>query len=118
MNKKGQAAMEFLMTYGWVILVVLGAIAVLAGFGFLDFSEWENPDKYRDFATKKCSERNLDLFYFQKDSKKVRWLCKNITEAWDFEYNKTNLKEYLKNQTIETKDFTDLKPNQSIQDKS
>jgi len=35
MNKKGQAAMEFLMTYGWAILVVLIAIGALAYFGVL-----------------------------------------------------------------------------------
>jgi len=33
--KKGQAAMEFLMTYGWTVLVVLAAIGVLAYFGVL-----------------------------------------------------------------------------------
>ena len=32
---KAQAAMEFLMTYGWAILVVLAAIAALAYFGVL-----------------------------------------------------------------------------------
>ncbi len=37
--KKGQAAMEFLMTYGWAILVVLIAIGALAYFGVL------SPDK-------------------------------------------------------------------------
>lgn len=37
--KKGQAAMEFLMTYGWAILVVLAAIGALAYFGVL------SPDK-------------------------------------------------------------------------
>ncbi|MCF7865934.1 hypothetical protein K9L67_02665 [Candidatus Woesearchaeota archaeon] len=36
MNKKGQAAMEFLMTYGWAILVVLLAIGALAYFGLLN----------------------------------------------------------------------------------
>ena len=34
-KKKGQAAMEFLMTYGWAILVVLVAIGALAYFGVL-----------------------------------------------------------------------------------
>ncbi|HLD18703.1 MAG TPA: hypothetical protein VJB90_01710 [Candidatus Nanoarchaeia archaeon] len=34
-SAKGQAAMEFLMTYGWAILVVLAAIAALAYFGVL-----------------------------------------------------------------------------------
>lgn len=38
--KKGQAAMEFLMTYGWAILVVLVAIGALAYFGVL------SPGKY------------------------------------------------------------------------
>lgn len=33
--KRGQAAMEFLMTYGWAILVVLAAIGALAYFGVL-----------------------------------------------------------------------------------
>lgn len=44
--KKGQAAMEFLMTYGWAILVVLAAIGALAYFGVL------SPDK---FLPDKCT---------------------------------------------------------------
>src|SRR3990167_5308518 len=40
MNKKGQAAMEFLMTYGWAILAAIIAIAVLAYFGVF------NPGRY------------------------------------------------------------------------
>ncbi len=36
-KRKGQAAMEFLMTYGWAILVVLAAIGALAAFGVLRF---------------------------------------------------------------------------------
>src|SRR3989344_2618867 len=36
MLRKGQAAMEFLMTYGWAILVVLIAIGALAYFGVLN----------------------------------------------------------------------------------
>jgi len=35
LKKKAQAAMEFLMTYGWAILVVLAAIGALAYFGVL-----------------------------------------------------------------------------------
>ena len=38
MPKRAQAAMEFLMIYGWVILVVLVAVGALSYFGFL------NPD--------------------------------------------------------------------------
>ena len=44
-QKKSQAAMEFLMTYGWAILVVLAAIAALAYFGVL------SPEK---FLGEKC----------------------------------------------------------------
>ncbi len=40
MKKKGQAAMEFLMTYGWAILVVLVAIGALAYFGVLNPSRF------------------------------------------------------------------------------
>ena len=45
-DKKGQAALEFLMTYGWAILVVLVAIGALAFFGVL------SPDK---FLPSKCT---------------------------------------------------------------
>ena len=34
-NRKSQAALEFIMTYGWAILVVLVAIGALAYFGVL-----------------------------------------------------------------------------------
>ena len=44
-HKKGQAAMEFLMTYGWALLVVLIAIGALAFFGLL------NPSR---FLPEKC----------------------------------------------------------------
>lgn len=39
-NRKGQAAMEFLMTYGWAILAAIIAIGVLAYFGVF------SPGKY------------------------------------------------------------------------
>ena len=35
-SKRGQAALEFLMTYGWAILVVLVVIGALAYFGVLN----------------------------------------------------------------------------------
>ena len=40
MKQRGQAAMEFLMTYGWAILVVLIAIGALAYFGVLNPSRF------------------------------------------------------------------------------
>lgn len=44
-QKSGQAAMEFLMTYGWAILVVLVVIGALAYFGIL------NPE---NFLPRRC----------------------------------------------------------------
>jgi hypothetical protein len=41
--RKGQAALEFMMTYGWAILVVLAAIGALSYFGILDPSKF-TPD--------------------------------------------------------------------------
>jgi hypothetical protein len=46
MMRRAQAAMEFLMTYGWAILVVLAAIGALAYFGVL------SPDR---FLPEKCT---------------------------------------------------------------
>ena len=45
-KKRGQAAMEFLMTYGWAILVVLVVVSALAYFGVL------SPD---NLLPEKCS---------------------------------------------------------------
>jgi len=39
MGKRGQAAMEFLMTYGWAILVVLAAVGILAYLGVFDMED-------------------------------------------------------------------------------
>lgn len=55
MAKKGQAAMEFLMTYGWAILVVLIVIAALAYFGVLDPSN-VLPDKCTFPVTLTCDD--------------------------------------------------------------
>ena len=46
LKRKSQAALEFIMTYGWAILVVLVAIAALAYFGVL------NPSR---FLPNKCT---------------------------------------------------------------
>ncbi|MEK6967588.1 MAG: hypothetical protein AABX51_03075 [Nanoarchaeota archaeon] len=35
-NSKGQAAMEFMMTYGWALMMVLGVIAALVYFNFFN----------------------------------------------------------------------------------
>ncbi|MGE0792893.1 MAG: hypothetical protein AB7V77_01790 [Candidatus Woesearchaeota archaeon] len=40
-NKKGQAAMEFLTTYGWAFLIIIVAVAGLFYFGVFDTSKYK-----------------------------------------------------------------------------
>ncbi len=64
MNKKSQAAMEFLMTYGWAILAAIIAIGVLAYMGV--FSPL-NPNNYQIYkchnetTTKEICELKSDI---------------------------------------------------------
>jgi len=53
-SKKAQAAMEFLMTYGWALLVVLVAIGALAFFGVLNPGQFL-PDQCVLFAGVTCT---------------------------------------------------------------
>lgn len=39
-NKKGQAAMEFLTTYGWAFLIIIVAVAGLSYFGVFSFGRY------------------------------------------------------------------------------
>ncbi|MGE0792892.1 MAG: hypothetical protein AB7V77_01785 [Candidatus Woesearchaeota archaeon] len=39
-NKKGQAAMEFLTTYGWAFLIIIVAVAGLSYFGVFSFGKY------------------------------------------------------------------------------
>ena len=60
--KKAQAAMEFLMTYGWAILVVLVAIGALAYFGVL------NPGKFLPSSCTLVPGLSCDNFKVKSDS--------------------------------------------------
>lgn len=56
---KGQAAIEYLVTYGWAFLVIIGAISALSYFGLL------NPERYIpnscDFGEQlKCVDQYID----------------------------------------------------------
>jgi uncharacterized protein (UPF0333 family) len=66
--KKGQAAMEFLMTYGWALLVVLVAIGALAFFGVLNPGQFL-PDQCTLFAGLSClsyfGDAQADMLNFQ-----------------------------------------------------
>lgn len=62
--RKGQAALEFLTTYGWAFLVILVMIGALAYFGVLD------PQKY---LPEKCVlTTGLDCVDFQVTSSQAR----------------------------------------------
>ncbi len=71
-RKKAQAAMEFLMTYGWAILVVLVAIGALAYFGVL------SPDQ---FLPERCQGTSgldcLDKASISSDANTVSFAMKN-----------------------------------------
>lgn len=59
MKKKAQAALEFLMTYGWAILVVLVVIGALAYFGVLNPSILL-PEKCTMVAGLTCADYAVD----------------------------------------------------------
>ncbi len=59
MPKRGQAAMEFLMTYGWAILAVLISIAALAYFGVLNPARFL-PQSCTLFPGVACTDSNAN----------------------------------------------------------
>jgi len=67
--KKGQAAMEFLMTYGWAIIVVLITIGALAYFGVL------RPE--RIFGSSCVLQPGLSCEDFRVDSESVTLIIRN-----------------------------------------
>ncbi|RLE43123.1 hypothetical protein DRJ48_01790 [Candidatus Woesearchaeota archaeon] len=70
--RKGQAAMEFLMTYGWAILVVLAAIGALAYFGVLSPARFL-PERCTGPAGMDCLEKaSIDA-----SADTVSWAIKN-----------------------------------------
>ncbi len=58
-NKRGQAALEFLTTYGWAFLVILVMIGALAYFGVLDPSRFL-PNRCQFAAGLQCEKYVLD----------------------------------------------------------
>ena len=58
-NKKGQAAMEFLMTYGWAILAAVVVIGALAYFGVFSPGQYA-PKTCTLNAPLWCDEHNMD----------------------------------------------------------
>ena len=60
MNRKSQAAVEFLMTYGWAILVVVVAISTLTSFGILDPLVYFTESKCKIYGNFHCTDFKID----------------------------------------------------------
>src|SRR3990167_3612887 len=59
LNKKSQAVLEFIITYGWAFLVVLVAVGALAYFGVIGTSNWKNA-RTCEFEPDKCITQNQE----------------------------------------------------------
>jgi hypothetical protein len=69
--KQAQAAIEFLLTYGWAILVVTGAIVALAYFGVI------NPAKFYPDSCIVPPSTGLGCIDFRMSSDSVQLLFQN-----------------------------------------
>jgi len=57
---KGQTALEYLITYGWAILVILVVLAVLWYYGVFNPNKWEKqcPTILEKYNVSSCDEYN------------------------------------------------------------
>ncbi|MFW5865755.1 MAG: hypothetical protein ACOCU6_01540 [Nanoarchaeota archaeon] len=84
-NKKGQAALEFLTTYGWAFLIILVMIGGLSYFGVLDVSQFV-PDSCKLDGNIECSSYALQSDGLQLEIKN------NLPQA-DINITKVRVKE-------------------------
>ena len=59
MNKKGQAALEFIMTYGWAIMVVMVMIGAISYFGIINPTKLL-PERCTTTAEFNCIDHAVD----------------------------------------------------------
>lgn len=77
-DKRGQAAMEYLMTYGWSILIVLIAVAALFYFGVLD------PEQFKTKPECDCItyEESIELNYTKAFCKGDIYItCEDVSDV-------------------------------------
>ncbi|MBI2548548.1 hypothetical protein HYW21_04315 [Candidatus Woesearchaeota archaeon] len=79
MRRRAQAAMEFLMTYGWAILVVLIVIAALAYFGVLNPGRFQG-DQCTVAAPFGCTDSIIKTGDFTVNLRYAGGVPINITE--------------------------------------
>ena len=110
-RKKGQAAMEFLMTYGWAILVVLAAIGALAYFGILSPDRWL-PTKCTMTGGFSCLEHKVNASTNGEIYMRIQNnLGADTKTNWVFTFNSTDCNDYTTTvgtaiQNGDTYDFT------------
>lgn len=89
-NNKGQAAMEFLMTYGWAMIAVLTAVGALAYFGVVDLSQF-TPNICYTTATFECMDGSAALYgdhveFLLRNNKNFDIVAMNVTLIADDGY--------------------------------
>ena len=89
-NKKAQPVMEWIMTYGWTILVAIIAIGVLAYFGVFTPGTYDPIDR-QCLAEKLCWDNDYEFHHYSSLGDKTRVSCYEINEN----ENKL-LKEFIK----------------------
>lgn len=78
MNKKSQASMEFLMTYGWVILVALICIVILFSFAYTKYNVF---DEDKDFCLAWTGDLcfwDIDFYNITDYDRLEKMACENI----------------------------------------
>lgn len=60
MNMKGQTAMEYLMTYGWAILIIIVVIAALYSMGVFQTPEESDVNICKDWCNDIQTEPQVD----------------------------------------------------------
>lgn len=101
-NKKSQQALEFFMTYGWAILVVLIAIGALAYFGVL------SPDRFLPKEYKTECQYEFHYFFEDYNCKQLREIIELDIPAFQYQKNKlcynvtikTNSKILISNESL------------------
>jgi len=81
MNKKGQGALEYLMTYGWALLVIVIVVAALYAMGVL------NPSSY---AQNQC--RTFQHFTFNDQKLNTTTYVLDVTNGGTAQVSVSNLK--------------------------
>jgi len=91
MMRKGQTALEYLITYGWAILVILVVLAVLWYYGIFNPSRWagEQVGSFTAFNVMdhKFTSTELQLRLANKLGQNIRITAVGVKKSGDTAYN-------------------------------